>query len=145
MSTRIVYTAGVWDLFHFGHLKTLKFASNLGDRLCVGVITDEGCFAYKGYKPTIPTEQRFEIILALDFVDSVYIQDGTDPSTVLKMIYSNLQTGDKIVAMTHGADWLELKEGMDTLIELGVPLVLTPYNKEWGSSTMIKEKIRNDI
>lgn len=66
----IGYTAGIYDLFHVGHLRALKCAKALCDRLIVGVITDELAMEYKGKKPIIPFQQRIEIIRSLRCVDA---------------------------------------------------------------------------
>ena len=49
----IGYTAGVYDMFHIGHLKLLQNAKGLCDRLVVGVTTDELAL-YKNKKPIVP-------------------------------------------------------------------------------------------
>lgn len=67
----IVYTSGDWDLFHYGHLKFLEAASKVGDRLIVGVGTDESYREYRGKDPIIPYEQRRAIVESLKFVDEV--------------------------------------------------------------------------
>lgn len=65
---KTVLTYGTFDLFHIGHLNILKRLSELGDRLIVGVSTDE-FNAIKGKKPVVPFEQRIEIVRALSCVD----------------------------------------------------------------------------
>src|SRR5690606_26928530 len=55
---RIVYHAGVWDLFHAGHLRVLEQSKKLGDVLIVGVVTDDGAAAYKPRRPVIPQHER---------------------------------------------------------------------------------------
>ena len=57
----IGYTAGVYDLFHIGHLNLLKNAKGMCDKLIVGVTTDE-LVSYKGKHPIIPFEDRIEIV-----------------------------------------------------------------------------------
>ena len=64
-----VFTTGVFDLFHVGHLNFLRRARMLGDQLIVGVNTDEFVFSYKQKKPIIPYAQRQEIVRACRFVD----------------------------------------------------------------------------
>jgi glycerol-3-phosphate cytidylyltransferase len=65
-----VITYGTFDMFHVGHLRLLKRMSALGDRIIVGVSTDE-FNARKGKKALIPFEERKEIIESLSCVDLV--------------------------------------------------------------------------
>lgn len=67
-----VYTSGVFDLFHVGHLSVLKKAKEFGDYLIVGVHSDEDVESYKR-SPIIPCEQRCEIIRNIKCVDEVII------------------------------------------------------------------------
>lgn len=69
--TKIVFTAGVWDLFHIGHLEFLRRAKALGDKLVVGVMTDVAVKESHGQYPIIPFAQRMWIIEALGCVDRV--------------------------------------------------------------------------
>lgn len=64
---KTVLTYGTFDLFHIGHLNILKRLSDLGDRLIVGVSTDE-FNAIKGKKPVVPFEQRIEIVRSIRYV-----------------------------------------------------------------------------
>ncbi len=65
-----VYTTGVFDLFHVGHLRALRKAKSLGDYLLVGVHNDLVTSNYKRC-PVIPYEQRIAIVSAIDCVDEV--------------------------------------------------------------------------
>ena len=67
----IVYTSGDWDLFHYGHLRFLEAASKAGDKLIVGVSTDESYREWNKKEPIIPHEQRKAIVENLRFVDEV--------------------------------------------------------------------------
>lgn len=66
-----VYTAGVFDLFHLGHLRLLERAAEYGTTLTVGVSTDELVLSYKGQAPVVPFDERCAIIGALRCVDNV--------------------------------------------------------------------------
>jgi glycerol-3-phosphate cytidylyltransferase len=72
--TRTVLTYGTFDLFHIGHLNMLRRLSELGDRLIVGVSTDE-FNAIKGKKPVVPFEQRIEIVRAIRYVHDAIPED----------------------------------------------------------------------
>ena len=71
---KTVLTYGTFDLFHIGHLNILKRLSELGDRLIVGVSTDE-FNALKGKKPVVPFEQRIEIVRGIRYVDEAIPED----------------------------------------------------------------------
>jgi cytidyltransferase-like protein len=128
---RVIYTAGVWDLLHRGHLNMMWRSKELGDVLVVGVVSDSGCAAYKGRRPAQNVQQRMEAVRRLGFVDVVEIQHGTDPSHNLIRFRPDV--------MTHGDDWSELLEGNDTLAELGIEFRLLPYT-EGVSTTLLRER-----
>jgi len=74
----IGYTAGVYDLFHNGHLTLLKNAKEQCDFLIVAVSTDELVKEYKNKIPIIPFEERKAIIEAIKYVDKVVPQETRD-------------------------------------------------------------------
>lgn len=67
---KTVLTYGTFDLIHYGHLNLLKRASKLGDRLIVGVSTDEFVKS-KGKTPVFNCEKRMEYLSDLRYVDKV--------------------------------------------------------------------------
>ena len=64
----IGYTTGVFDLFHVGHVKLLKRAKSMCDKLIVGVTVDE-LVLYKGKNAVIPFEERLAVVEACRFTD----------------------------------------------------------------------------
>lgn len=72
---KTVLTYGTFDLFHIGHLNILKRLKEKGDRLIVGVSTDE-FNAIKGKKPVVPFEQRIEIVRAIRYVDDAIPEEN---------------------------------------------------------------------
>lgn len=74
----LVYTCGVFDAFHIGHLRMLEYAKGLGDKLIVAVSTDELVEQYKAVKPMIPFEERIAIVGALSCVDVHIPQEDRD-------------------------------------------------------------------
>ncbi len=72
MKSKVIYTAGIWDLLHWGHIKFLEGSKKLGDYLLVGVHTDEVASSYKR-KPILCLEERMRMILALEAVDEIII------------------------------------------------------------------------
>jgi len=77
----IGYTAGVYDLFHVGHLNIFKNAKKYCDYLVVGVNTDELVMEYKNRKPMIPLDQRIEIVKAIKHVNKTEAQNSLDRLT----------------------------------------------------------------
>ena len=67
---KTVITYGTFDLLHYGHLLLLKRCKQLGDKLIVGVSTDEMCLA-KGKETKFKLNQRMELISDLKYVDLV--------------------------------------------------------------------------
>lgn len=84
---KIVFTNGCFDLFHVGHLESLKYAKKLGDILIVGINTDNSIRQLKGTKrPIIPLEQRVEMLEALECVDYIIPFDTPTPEHLLQAI-----------------------------------------------------------
>jgi len=128
------YTAGVFDLFHIGHLNILKRAKENCDYLIVAVSTDELVAKYKGEKPIIPYNERKAIVEAIKYVDEVVPQIDRD----------KIKAVDKydIDVMFVGDDWKgsEIFEEVDNYMKskgkIGVKYF--PYTKG-VSSTKIKD------
>lgn len=70
MTEVTVLTYGTFDMFHIGHLELLRRVRSLGDRLIVGVSTDE-FNELKNKKTLIPYSQRAQIVAAIKYVDEV--------------------------------------------------------------------------
>src|SRR5438105_1698161 len=68
---KAVITYGTFDLFHIGHLNLLRKCKELGDRLIVGVSTDE-FNRIKGKKTIVPFEERLQIVNSIRYVDEVF-------------------------------------------------------------------------
>jgi len=66
-----IVTYGTYDLYHIGHVKLLKRLKQMGDRLVVGLSTDE-FNRVKGKQVVIPFEDRKEILLSCRYVDAVF-------------------------------------------------------------------------
>lgn len=127
---RAIYTAGVFDLLHRGHLNLLWESRQMGDVLVVGVVSDVGCEAYKGHRPVESTRKRMDTLRRLPFVDVVVPQATTDPSENLRRFRPDV--------MTHGDDWDELLVGQETVRALGIEWALIPYTPDI-SSTALRE------
>lgn len=134
----IGYTAGVFDLFHIGHLNLLKRAKERCDYLMVGVLTDELVIHFKGHGPYIPTNERIAIIEAIKYVDEVVpvTFDNIKKKSAWELYHFDcLFSGDDW--KDHPA-WIADKK---VLNELGSNIEFFSYTEE-TSTTMIREKIQ---
>lgn len=130
----IGYTAGVYDLFHIGHLNLLKNAKAMCDKLVVGVTVDE-LVEYKGKRSMIPFEDRSEIVRCCRYVDAVIPQYDMDKVTACKKL------GAKLLFV--GDDWYgteKWKHYEEECAEAGIRIVYFPYTKGI-SSTKISEAL----
>lgn len=95
---RLVFTNGVFDLVHPGHVRYLQDARREGDLLVVGVNSDASVRANKGPdRPVLPQHERAELLLALACVDAVLVFDEETPARVIEAIQPDV--------LVKGADW----------------------------------------
>lgn len=106
MSTKIVFTNGCFDILHVGHVRYLQEARNLGDRLVVGLNSDESVKRLKGAeRPIVSEDERKEILLALSFVDEVHIFSEDTPLNLIKKVKPSIlvKGGDYAIEDIVGA------------------------------------------
>jgi D-glycero-beta-D-manno-heptose 1-phosphate adenylyltransferase len=97
---RVVFTNGVFDLVHPGHVRYLRDARALGDALIVAVNSDRSVRANKGPdRPITPERERAEVLAALDCVDAVVVFDEETPHAIVSRIQPDV--------LVKGADWPE--------------------------------------
>ncbi|MDD5193388.1 MAG: adenylyltransferase/cytidyltransferase family protein [Candidatus Nanoarchaeia archaeon] len=132
----IVYTFVTGDLFHYGHLRLLQSANNLGDFHICGVLTNEAIESYKG-EPIADYKEREAIISSLQCVDMVMTQDERDPTENLKKIHNSFKNA-KII-LVHGSDW-EKVPGSDYIKQINGEIVKPQFYDKLST-----EKIVNKI
>ena len=93
-----VITFGTYDVFHVGHLRLLERARALGDRLIVGVSSDELNRRKKDRYPVFTERERMDIVGALRCVDEVFLEESLE----LKREYLLRYRAD---ILTMGDDW----------------------------------------
>ena len=82
-----VFTNGVFDLLHVGHLRLLHFARDQGDRLIVAINSDASARRIKGpRRPIIPAQERAEMLFALRCVDDVQIFEEDTPEPLIRRL-----------------------------------------------------------
>ena len=133
---KIGYTAGVFDLFHVGHLNLLERAKEQCDYLIVAVTTDE-LVSYKNKKAVIPYEERARIVAALKVVDQVVPQVNMNKMEAWERYHFD--------AMFVGDDWKGTEKWQryeEDFRSVGVDIVYFPYTRGI-SSTIIESKLSN--
>jgi len=136
-NSRIIgYTAGVYDMFHIGHLNVIRNAKAQCDYLIVAVSTDELVEKEKHKTPVIPFEERKEIISALKYVDEVVPQIDKNKLGAWEKY--------KFDKMFVGSDWQGTPQWEKYEKELkphGVEIVYLPHT-DGISSTKLTELIK---
>ncbi len=94
----IVFTNGVFDLLHPGHVRYLADAARQGDALIVGINSDRSVRAIKGpERPLVPENERAEVLSALACVDAVCVFDQDTPHDIIERLQPDV--------LVKGADW----------------------------------------
>lgn len=132
---KIGYTAGVFDMFHIGHLNILKRAKELCDFLIVGVSTDELVQDYKHKTPIIPYAERSAIVEAIKYVDKVVPQKNMDKLEMVK------EFGIDVVFV--GSDWKGTSKWINyerSFAEVGCIVVYLSHT-DGISSSLLRDKL----
>jgi rfaE bifunctional protein nucleotidyltransferase chain/domain len=131
----IVFTNGVFDLVHPGHVQYLRAARAEGDLLLVAVNSDRSVRENKGpSRPILPERERAELISALDCVDAVLIFDDQTPATVVNAVQPDV--------LVKGADWAhDAIVGRDIVESRGGRVVRMPMVPGYSTSVIV-EKIQ---
>jgi D-beta-D-heptose 7-phosphate kinase/D-beta-D-heptose 1-phosphate adenosyltransferase len=132
---RVVFTNGVFDLLHPGHVRYLQAARAEGDLLIVGINSDRSVRAIKGAdRPITPEAERAELLAALACVDAVVVFDQETPAEIIRAVQPDV--------LVKGADWAaDAIVGRDTVEGRGGKVVRIPVEDGW-STTGIVERIR---
>ncbi len=128
---RVGYAAGVYDLFHVGHLNILQQARERCDSLIAGVTTDEAVVQTKGYPPVVPYVERAEIVKAITYVDAVIPDSSVDKTLAYRTMPFDI--------IFKGDDWQGTEKGDNMerdMAALGVEVVYFPYTVHTSSSML---------
>jgi len=133
---RLVFTNGVFDLIHVGHIRYLTEARALGDRLIVAINSDRSVRQLKGEsRPIFNERERAEILAALRMVDYVTIFDDVSPRTLIAELLPDVlvKGGDYGIDAIHGREEVE---------EAGGSVISLPFI-DGASTTSIIEKMKS--
>jgi rfaE bifunctional protein nucleotidyltransferase chain/domain len=128
---RIVFTNGVFDILHPGHLRYLQAARAHGDLLIVGLNSDASVRRNKGpARPINPEEERAEVLAALACVDAVSVFDEETPADIIRRVQPDV--------LVKGADWpADQIVGRDTVEAAGGRVILEPVEQGYSTSAII--------
>ena len=131
---RLVFTNGVFDLLHVGHVRYLTQARALGDALVVAINSDRTVRELKGPgRPVLDEAERAEILAALRIVDYVTIFDDVSPRSLIAELVPDVlvKGGDYDLDQIHGREEVEAAGGQ----VISLPFV------EGASTTMLIQKM----
>ena len=131
---RIVFTNGVFDILHRGHVEYLEEARAFGDRLVIGVNSDASVRRVKGpSRPIVPEAERAEILAALESVDLVALFDEDTPARIIAEVAPDVlvKGGDWALDAIVGREFVEARGGRVERIRV----------REGWSTTRIVERI----
>jgi D-glycero-beta-D-manno-heptose 1-phosphate adenylyltransferase len=128
----IVFTNGVYDLVHPGHVQYLQAARAEGDLLIVAVNSDRSVRANKGpSRPILPEQERAELIAALACVDAVLIFDAETPAAVIAALQPDV--------LVKGADWAQdAIVGRDVVEARGGRVVRMTMTEGYSTSAIVE-------
>ena len=128
---KIVFTNGCFDILHAGHIHLLTEAKNLGDRLFIGLNSDQSVQNLKGADRPFNTEDaRASVLESLSMVDGVTIFQEDTPHELVKEIIPHV--------LVKGGDYsIENVVGADTVRASGGEVVLIPILKGYSTSDLI--------
>jgi D-beta-D-heptose 7-phosphate kinase/D-beta-D-heptose 1-phosphate adenosyltransferase len=130
---KVVFTNGVFDLLHPGHIRYLQDARRLGDALIVGINSDRSVRANKGpERPITPEGERAEVLAALECVDAVAIFDEETPAEIVRRLQPDV--------LVKGADWAaDNIVGRDTVEGRGGRVVRMELSKGYSTTELIRK------
>jgi D-beta-D-heptose 7-phosphate kinase/D-beta-D-heptose 1-phosphate adenosyltransferase len=127
----VVFTNGVFDLVHPGHVTYLAAARAEGDVLIVAVNSDRSVRANKGpSRPILPEHERAELLAALEVVDAVVIFDAETPAAIVQALQPDV--------LVKGADWAhDAIVGRDTVEARGGRVVRIDVVPGYSTSRIV--------
>src|ERR1044071_3558674 len=133
---RLVFTNGVFDLLHVGHVRYLAQARELGDALLVAINSDRTVRELKGLdRPIFNEAERAEILAALRCVDYVTVFDNISPRSLITELLPDVlvKGGDYQLDQIHGREEVEAAGGK---------VISLPFVEGASTTDIIKKAIR---
>ena len=133
---KVIFTNGCFDILHRGHIEALARSADLGNRLIIGLNSDQSIQALKGKNRPIENEDSRAILLAsLSFVDAVVLFSEETPLNLISTLMPDV--------LVKGGDYeIETIVGHKIVQNNGGQVILVPFIDGYSSTTII-DKIKN--
>jgi rfaE bifunctional protein nucleotidyltransferase chain/domain len=133
---KIVFTNGVYDLLHPGHIQCLEEAAAMGTHLMVGLNTDASTQRIKGKnRPVVPLESRMEVLAAFEVVQSVTWFEEDTPENIVRIVRPDV--------LVKGGDWRTYAiVGKEFVESYGGKVVAIPFLEGYSTTGMIEKIIK---
>lgn len=138
--TSVVFTVGVFDLLHRGHVNLLR---KMKEDACEGGVVvilhnDRSTWLNKGIVPVQSYERRRNCLMVTGLVDRIYSCNRQSPEKEIRLVARPFKAHDLL--FMRGDDWQDFP-GRAVLEELGIKIRLIPYT-DGASSTLSREEMR---
>ena len=129
----VVFTNGCFDILHLGHIKLLSESKKLGDKLIVGLNTDNSIKKLKGInRPINNKHYRSTMLSSLSFVDLIVFFSDPNPIKLIQKIHPDV--------LTKGSDYnAESIVGADIVLNYGGVIKLIPLIPDLSTTALIKK------
>ncbi len=117
---KVVFTNGCFDILHLGHVDYLEKARSMGDKLVLGLNTDESVSRFKGpNRPIQDQNSRAHVLASLQFVDLVVFFNQDTPLKLISELLPNVlvKGSDYLAENIVGADVVKKNGGVVKTIE----------------------------
>jgi len=133
----IVFTNGVFDLIHLGHISYLSEASQLGSKFIIGINSDKSTSSIKGPSRPLNDEQsRTAVIAAFGFVDAVFLFDELTPKNIIEKLSPDV--------LVKGGDYnVNDIVGAEHVLSLGGEVKVLPFIDGYSSTNIINKIKKN--
>lgn len=131
----VVYSSVTADLFHYGQLRLLQKANELGDFHICGVVTDDTIKSYKK-APIANLKERKSIISDLRCVDMVMVQNDLDPTENLKKIHEQFPNAKMIIV--YGSNWKKVP-GAEYIKKINGRIIQPDFYEKLSTENVIKK------
>jgi rfaE bifunctional protein nucleotidyltransferase chain/domain len=132
---KVVFTNGCFDIIHRGHIEVLARTADLGDKLIIGLNSDQSIQKLKGKdRPIIDEQSRSILLAALSFVDAIVLFSSDTPLKLISALLPDI--------LAKGGDYeIETIVGHEIVQQNGGKVKLVPFLDGFSSTTII-DKIK---